>query len=172
MNSVFSMRFPIIGSVDLKLFSGLNMLLFKVYGGVLVLHMPLHFFLRYSTMQSLEFIFTEKIFFTNFIKQFINYLALISKVFFLKIKLKGLGYRIKKYNKSIYRFFVGYNHYFYFYTPLHVIIWYKKRNVIMLSLDKIKLNNIFNQLLLLKKLDFFERTNSFISQKKILYLKK
>jgi hypothetical protein len=28
------------------------------------------------------------------------------------------------------------------------------------------------QLLLLKKLDFFERTNSFINPKKILYLKK
>jgi len=39
-------------------------------------------------------------------------------------------------------------------------------------MDKIKLNDIFRELVLLKKLDFFERTNSFIIPRKIIFIKK
>jgi hypothetical protein len=83
-----------------------------------------------------------------------------------------LGYRIKKYNKNFYRFFMAYNHFFYFYVPKNFFIYNKKRNFLILSMDKIAINNLFLQLLLLKKMDFFERTNSFIIAKKILFLKK
>jgi hypothetical protein len=35
-----------------------------------------------------------------------------------------------------------------------------------------RLNTVFSNLVLLKKLDFFERTNSFIVPNKVLFLKK
>jgi hypothetical protein len=67
---------------------------------------------------------------------------------------------------------MAYNHFFYLYTPINVYIWNKKRNFLLLSIDNNKLNNLFFQLLLLKKIDFFERTNTFIIPKKILFIKK
>ena len=67
---------------------------------------------------------------------------------------------------------MGYNHYFYFFVPIYIYIFNKKRNFLILSNDKIKINNIFYQFLLLKNLDFYERTKSFINPKKILFLKK
>jgi hypothetical protein len=56
--------------------------------------------------------------------------------------------------------------------PKNIFVWTKKRNLLAVSIDKIRLNNVFLSLVLLKKLDFFERTNSFITPNKILYLKK
>jgi hypothetical protein len=87
--------------------------------------------------------------------------------------LRGLGYRIKRVSRKIYRFFFAFNHFFYLYVPVNVYIWVKKRYMLAISNNKYKLNNLFHHLLLLKNLDFIKkRTDSFIVPKKIVFIKK
>jgi hypothetical protein len=148
-----------------------NSLLIKGNNGVVYFFLPSFYFLK-SNKNNINFCFLNKFYFNIVYKQLFLYLKFFYKVYFLRLKLKGLGYRIKKYNKNLYRFFMGYNHFFYFYVPINLFVWNKKRNLLILSIDKIRINDIYSQLLLLKKLDFFEKTNSFINPKKILFIKK
>ena len=164
-------KFNYFLSLDIKFFFRLNYLYINGDNGVIRFVLPKFFFLK-NNNNSVSFCFLNKYFYSVVFKQINFYLNFFFKFFFIRLKLKGLGYRVKKYNKDMYRFFMGYNHYFYFYTPRNIFIWKKKRNFLLISIDKVKINNVFNQLLLLKKLDFFERTNSFINPKKILFLKK
>lgn len=158
--------------LNLLLFKKLNLLLIKGKFGIIYLFMPKFYFYKIEKNDKLLFCFLNKYYFYYLLKQFFFIYKIFFKFYYFRLKLKGLGYRIKKITKKIYRFFLAYNHYFYFFVPLNIFIWQKKRNFLILSFDKIKLNNLFNQLILLKKLDFLEKTNSFISPKKILYLKK
>lgn len=159
--------------LDLKLLykKELNILFIKEKYGVLFLYLPRFFFIS-ENINNLKLSFLSKLNFMNVLKQFLFLCNYYLVLFFFRIKLKGLGYRIRKITKKIYRFFLAYNHYFYFFVPKNVFIWTKKRYLIAVSIDKMKLNNVFSNLVLLKKLDFFERTNSFIVPNKVLFLKK
>jgi hypothetical protein len=110
-------------------------------------------------------------FLINF-KYLINLYLNFFKVFFFKLKLRGLGYRIKKISVNVFRFFFAFNHFFYFFCPINMVIKYKKRYLLLLSSTKSKLNNIFSHLLIIKKLDFYKRHNSFLVANQILYIKK
>jgi len=83
-----------------------------------------------------------------------------------------LGFKIRKYRKDVYRFFFGLKHFFYLYVPVGLIFKLKRRKFIVLSDDLAKLNNFFYQLLFLKKMDFYEKNNTFIRPNKIMYIKK
>jgi hypothetical protein len=136
-----------------------------------VLHLPRIFF-YIKNANEIKFLFLNKWFYSSFFKQIYIFYKIFFKFYFFRIKLKGLGYRIKKITKKIYRFFLAYNHYFYLFVPKNIYFWTKKRNVLAISIDKIKLNNMFNQLVVLKKLDFYERTKSFLIPNKIVFIKK
>jgi hypothetical protein len=134
--------------------------------------LPRFYYLKLNLGNELNFLFLDKWFFKTFLKQFFFFYKVFFKFYFFRIKLKGLGYRIRKMTNKLYRFFVAYNHYIFFYVSSNVFVWTKKRNLLALSIDKVKLNNIFYQLLMLKKIDFYEKSNSFIVPKKILFIKK
>lgn len=148
-----------------------NIFLIKGTYGIILLYLPSYYY--YNIINNdLFFIFFSKYKFFSFIKQIYFFYKFFYKIFFFRIKLKGLGFRIKQITKKIYRFFMGYNHYFYFYVPKNIFIWSKKRNLLAVSIDKIKLNDLFAQLLLIKKIDFYERTKTFIIPNKIYFIKK
>ena len=70
----------------------------------------------------------------------------------MRIKIKGLGYRIRKVTQELYYFFFNYTNMFYFNIPNNILIkWYKKR-IILLSNDFYLLKILFAHILLLKKL--------------------
>lgn len=158
---------------DLKflLLKNLNFLLIKTKLNIIKLNLPYYYF-YYLLNNKINLIFLNKFFFITCIKQIYYFYTFFYKFYFFRLKLKGLGYRIKKITKKIYRFFMAYNHFFYLYIPKNIYIWNKKRNLLVLSLDKIKLNNFFFQLIYLKKIDFYEKTKSFIIPNKILFIKK
>lgn len=160
-------------NLDIDFFLKPNIGLFFIKGkfGVIFIYLPKYYF-YFITLNKMNFIFLNKWFFSTFLKQFFCFYKIFYKMFFFRIKLKGLGYRIKKITSKLYRFFIAYNHYIYFYVCSNIFIWTKKRNLLAVSFDKMKLNDLFSHLLLLKKMDFREKTNAFIVPKKILYIKK
>lgn len=144
-----------------------NIIIFKNILGYLRFYMSSYFFLKKNTI-----LFLKREFFKTFISNFIYFYNKFFRFYFFKLRLRGLGYRIKKITKKLYRFFFAFNHYFYFHIAKNIFFKYRKRNLIIFSNDLGKLNDIFSHLLILKKLDLYERNNTFIVSRKILFFKK
>lgn len=155
-----------------------NILFLKGNYGTSFLYMPKYFFIKHkykdltSSNKVLYFLFLNKYNFFTVIKQIFNLYTILYKFYFFRLKLKGLGFRIRKITKGLFRFFFAYNHFFYFHVPNNIFVKHKKRIILFFSNNKQRLNDIFHHLILIKKMDFYEKTNSFIMPKKIWYLKK
>ena len=155
--------------VELEINAKTNVLSIIYKNRVLKLTMPSHYFFRLGKN---EFIFTKKGKFKKVLTHLVGCLVNYHKYYYVKLKLKGLGYKIEKITKNFYKFFFAYNHYFYFHVPQDILIKSRKRTLIMFSNNLAKLNDIYTQLLKLKKLDLYERNNSFIAVRKIKFFKK
>jgi hypothetical protein len=115
-------KFNYFVKLDVKFFlMKYNKFFIKGNNGVIYFMLPNFYFFK-NIENRLSFCFLNKYFFNTVFKQISFYLKFFYKFFFVRLKLKGLGYRIKKYDKGLYRFFMGYNHYFYFYTPINIFI--------------------------------------------------
>jgi len=150
----------------------LNILFF--YNNILFLKifMPFSFFFKKEKNKNLYFIFLKKNRYISILKNILNFFKNFFKFFFFRLRLRGLGYKIEKFSLKLYRFFFAYNHYFYFHVPKDIFIKNRKRTLILFSNNLAKINDIFNHLLLLKKLDLYERDNAFIIAKQIKFFKK
>jgi len=122
--------------------------------------------------KKLSLVYLNKFFFVSIFRHIINYCSLYTRLFFFRLRLRGLGYKLKRYASKLYRFFFAYNHYFYFHVPADIVVKNRKRTLLVFSNNKAKLNDIFSHLLLLKKLDLYERNNSFIVSRQIKFFKK
>jgi hypothetical protein len=109
-------------NLNFNLFLNLNLFFLKGKEGVIFFHMPIIYFIKNLNGLNFSFCFTQKNIYFSFLKQFFYFIKIFYKFFYIRLRLKGLGYRIKKYDKNLYRFFIGYNHYFYFYVPINVYI--------------------------------------------------
>src|SRR6185295_2886285 len=99
--------------LDFFLFSKLNILLIKGRFGIIFLYLPKYYFYKLNNNKFL-FCFLNKYFFYSLLKQFFFIYKIFYKFYYFRLRLKGLGYRIKRMTKKIYRFFLAYNHYFIF----------------------------------------------------------
>jgi len=85
--------------------------------GFLILKMPSSFF-SYEINNFISFIFLSKFYFSSFYRHFIYMYTDLFKLNFVRLRLKGLGYRIKKITNSLYRFFFNFTNFFYFHVLL------------------------------------------------------
>jgi hypothetical protein len=148
-----------------------NILFLKNILGYVKIYMFSKYFYK-NLKNNISFLFINKQIYNNFLNNFYNFFNKFFRFFFFRLKLRGLGYRIKKITKKLYRFFFAFNHYFYFHISKDIFFKHRRRNLIVFSNNLIKLNDIFSHLLLLKKIDFYERNNTFVISKKILFFKK
>lgn len=117
-----------------------------------------------------SFFFLNKFLFSSVFKHF-SYLY--KRLFFfnyIKLKIKGLGYRIKRLSNSLFIFFFGHTNLFYFHVPLDLIVKIRKRKLLMLSNNFFLLKTVLAHLLLLKKLVPY-RIRGLIYPKQIIMLK-
>jgi len=135
-----------------KWLKNINSLLLKYSYNILFIFLPFSYFIK-KTFNGFFFLFTNYYFFTSILSQLRNFYTSIIKFFFFKLRLRGLGYRIKRLSKKLFRFFFGIHHFFYFHVSTDLIVKKKKRYLLVFSNKLFKLNNVFNHLILLKKLD-------------------
>ena len=159
--------------IDVNIFyiKSYNILFLKSDVSFCYLYLGNFFFFKYFD-DLLILMFLNKKFYNSFIKIFAFFFSIISKIFYFKLKLKGLGYRIKHVTKFLFKFFLAKNHFFYFFVPYNIFIKHRRRHLYVLSVNKFVLNDLFSKLLLLKKMDFYRKSNSFFLKKKLLFLKK
>jgi hypothetical protein len=160
-----------IGNIELKFNSYKNILYLYNNYSITKIFLPSFYFYSHGS-NYLNFIYLNKFFFINIMRQLLNYFRMYVKFYFFKLRLRGLGYKLKKYAIKLYRFFFAYNHYFYFHVPKDIFVKNRKRTLLVFGNNKAKLNDIFSHLLLLKKLDLYDRNNSFIVSRQIKFFKK
>jgi len=104
-----------------------NIMFIKGPYGYFIIYMPSEYYLN-NIEEDYYFLFVKKYFFVSIYKQFLNMYIRIINFFYIRLKLKGLGYRMSKMNDSFYRFFFAVNNFYYFHVPNHIYL--KKKNVI------------------------------------------
>lgn len=161
----------LILSNNFDLFFSLKSSLLFIKGtlGLLIIKLPSLFFILMKDY-SISFLFLNRFFFISVFKHF-SYLY--RRLFFfnyVKLKIRGLGYRIKKVCSSLFYFFFGHTNFFYFHVPQNVIVRSRKRKLILLSNNLFVLKLLLAHLLLLKKLSVY-RIRGLLYPKQIVVLK-
>lgn len=138
--------------VNVFFFPNRSVFLLKGYSGLFLIKMPSYYFYSITNSNSFKFLFIDKFRFNLFFKNLINKLIYLSKIFFFRIRIKGLGYRIRKISTNLFRFFFTSTNFFYFHVPSNVLVKYKMRKMILLTNDKPVLKTLIAHLLMLKKI--------------------
>jgi hypothetical protein len=157
-------------NLNLYLIPEKSLFLLKSNFGVISLKLPSYYFFI-QDLNLISLLFIKRFFFLSFIKHFFYLYNRLYLLYFIRIKIRGLGYRIRKVTNDLYYFFFNYTNMFYFYLPKNVLIkWYKKR-IILLSYDFFILKTLFSHILLLKALGPYRR-RGLRFPRQILLLKK
>jgi hypothetical protein len=154
-------------NIDIKLFFLashnifilLNKFFFKIY------FMPSFFFF---SINNFSFFFNNKFYFKSFLSHFSSNYKLFFFFYFFRLKLRGLGYRIKPITKTLIRFFIGTTNYYFFHVPLDVFVKAKRRRILIISSNKYLLKTVFLNLIFLKKLIPYKLRGLFFPRQIIL----
>lgn len=142
----------------------------KGFFGILLYKLPSFYFYKISK-NIIYFLFINKFLYLSFIKHFLSLYKRISFIYSVKLRLKGLGYRIRKITKYLYYFFFNYTNMFYFYIPKNILLkWYKKR-ILLISNNFSILKLIFSNILMLKKIGPY-RLRGLRYSRQIIFIKK
>lgn len=134
-------------------------------GQVLILRIPSFCFFT-AGLKSLAFFFSSKFYF----KFFVDHFFFLSKplFFFLRLKVRGLGYRIKALAHNFFRFFIGTTNLYFFHAPQGVHIRVRRRRMLLVSLCASLVFLVFSHLLLLKKIIPYQLRGVFFPKQLIL----
>jgi hypothetical protein len=132
-----------------------------------LLKLPYMYFYKYKK-KDLSFFFTHYFHYISFFKHILQLYNKLSSFYFLKLKLKGLGYRIFHISKFLIKFFFNRNNFFYVHLPKTILFRYKIRRLFFLSTKLIDLRNLMINLLLLKKYIVYRLSGLFYPRQIIL----
>lgn len=138
---------------------------FRSQRGIFMLRLGSFFFFK-ETKEGVVFVFPTKEIFKRFISGLFNNF----KVFFyyFKLKVRGLGYRIKRITQRLFRFFMGTTNFFFFHVPKDILVRARRRRMLLISYNKASLNLVFSHLLLLKRLVPYQLRGVFFPKQVIL----
>lgn len=125
--------------------------------------------------KNINFLFIKLKKFYSFFINLINVYNTTKNLYFFRLKLRGLGFVLKRYSKFLFSFVMAVNHFYYFFVPDFFFIKKKKKHIICLSIDNIRLNILFWHLLFIKKHNVYVRTkklNGFIKNNFIRFIRK
>jgi hypothetical protein len=105
-----------------KFFFYKNSFLFLLgFFGIIVLNLSSFYFFKFKN-NYLYLLFLNKFFYLSFIKHFKNNYNYLFNIFSIRLKIKGLGYRIRKITKNLYYFFFNYTNMYYLNLPNNILI--------------------------------------------------
>jgi len=116
----------------------------------------------------LSFFFINYFHFITFFKHILQLYNKLSSFYYLKLKLKGLGYRIIHISKFLIKLFFNRNNFFYVHLPKTILFRYKIRRLFFLSTKLVDLRNLMINILLLKKYIIYRLSGLFYPRQIIL----
>ena len=157
--------------IDLFFSKNKNLFFIKGICGISYVFLPSKFFYKVVNNTSIQFIFSNYFFFKGFLSHLVTKLNYLNVIFFIKLKIRGLGYKMRQITSSLFFFFLNYTNYFYFFLPFNLIMHVYKKRSILLSSNWQQLKLILSNILLLKKLGPYT-LRGFRLVKQIVLLKK
>lgn len=155
---------------DLFFSSNTSILYIKGLYGIVLYKLP-SFYLYNFNKKKLILLFINKFLFFSLIRHFFVLYKRLYYIFSIRLKIRGLGYRIRKISDNLYYFFFNYTNMYYFYIPNNVLFkWYKKR-AILISSNFFLLKLLFSHILLLKKIGPY-RLRGLRYPRQIIFIKK
>lgn len=91
-------------------------------------------------------------------------------LYYYKLRLKGLGFRIRQFGSSLFRFFFTSVNYFYLHIPFEVCLKHKGRVLYFISTSCMILHEVIVHILLLKKITVY-RIRGFVYPRQIILIK-
>jgi len=157
---------------NIEIFFNSNKSIINIRGlyGIFIYKMPSYYFYKLYN-NTIKFIFINKFMYTSFIKHFITLYKKLSFLYSVRLRVKGLGYRIRKITNNLYYFFFNYTNMYYFYLPKNVLLkWYKKR-LLLISNNLFLIKLLFSHMLLLKNIGPY-RLRGLRYPRQIIFIKK
>jgi len=161
--------FKLNSNFDFKLNNNLSFFVVKGLFGLFIIRLPLLYFINYNKI-CLNIIMYDNIIFWSIFGNIISLYKQLNLFFFAKLKLKGLGFRIKQITNNLFRFFFNAVNYIYMHTPANIIIKIKKKNLLILSNNLCDFKKVFHQILLLKTFGAYS-FRGFMYTRQIIVLK-
>lgn len=94
-----------------------------------------------------------------------------SLVYMARLRIRGLGYRIRRFSPHLYRFYFTKTNFIYVHVPVSIIIRLRKRRIIILASHYPSLRSLLVGILLLKSTGPYNR-RGFVYPRRMLFLKK
>ena len=116
--------------------ANLNLFFFKKNKTSVFSVIRLPFFYKLKLIEKNVFlIFYSKFFFKTFLRNLFTSLWRFAGIYSFKMKLKGLGFRIRKISSRLYRFFFNMVNFFYFHVPQTIILKKYRRFLLFVACD-------------------------------------
>src|SRR6201985_3867264 len=146
-----------------------NFIILKKQSRFFFLKLPsIYFYKLKSTIFSLCLI--NYFHYITFFKHVIQLYNKLSSFYYLRLKLKGLGYRIVHVSAFLVKLFFNRSNFFYMHIPKSILFRYKIRRLFFLSTKLVDLRNLMINLLLLKKYIVY-RLSGLFDPRQIILLK-
>jgi hypothetical protein len=157
-------------NIEINFNSNRSIINIKGLYGIFIYKMPSYYFYKLYN-NTIKFIFINKFIYISFIKHFIMLYKKLSFLYSVRLRVKGLGYRIRKITNNLYYFFFNYNNMYYFYLPKNILLkWYKKR-LLLISNNLFLIKLLFSHMLLLKNIGPY-RLRGLRYPRQIIFIKK
>lgn len=128
-----------------------SLIFIKSFYGILFFHLPSFYYIKSNKFEHL-FLFISRHNFKSFLSNLNFKYNNLFLTYFVKIKIRGLGFRIRKITNSLYYFFFNITNYYYFNVPKNILLKFYKKRLLLFSNNWSDLKLLLANLLLLKKL--------------------
>src|ERR1700743_1472437 len=116
----------------------------------------------------LSFCFTNYFHYMSFFRHIFHLYNKLCSFYYVRLKLKGLGYRIVHISKFLIKIFFNRSNFFYIHLPNTILFRYKIRRLFFLSTKLVDMRNLIINLLLLKKYIVYRLSGLFYPRQIIL----
>jgi hypothetical protein len=144
-----------------------NYMILKKKSRFFFLKLPFLYFLL-KNKNILSFYFLNYFHYMSFFRHIFHLYNKLCSFYYIRLKLKGLGYRIVHISKFLIKIFFNRSNFFYIHLPITILFRYKIRRLFFLSTKLVDIRNLIINLLLLKKYIVYRLSGLFYPRQIIL----
>jgi hypothetical protein len=144
-----------------------NYIILKKKTRFFFLKLPYNYFYKIEN-KIINIIFNNYFHYISLFKHIVQLYSKLISFYYLRLKLKGLGYRIVHISKNLIKIFFNRSNFFYLHLPLTILFKYKIRRLFFLSTKLMDLRNLMITFLLLKKYIIYRLSGLFYPRQIIL----
>jgi hypothetical protein len=144
-----------------------NYIIMKKKSRFFFLKLPSIYFIKLKK-NLISFFFLKIFHYISFFRHIMHLYNKLCSFYYLRLKLKGLGYRIIHISTKLIKIFFNRSNFFYIHLPNTILFKYKIRRLFFLSTKLIDIRNLLINLLLLKKYIIYRLSGLFYPRQIIL----